>query len=99
MPLVDSDSVHDQEKYVKDAQDCEAYARTVDPAGQGANAALIGGLLGLGLGALAGSRDAAHWAGGLTALSAGADSYAQGKNKQRRIYSQCLIGRGYRVMG
>lgn len=83
--------------YAADLSDCQAYARQMASAGDGAAAGALGGaIFGALLGAAfhVGSRDTA-WAGALGGATGGA---ARSETDQRSVIANCMRGRGYAVL-
>jgi len=97
-PVIDTKGV-DPAKYAQDSADCNKFAGVEDPtkrAMTGAVAgAIIGGILGV---IIAGPRGAAFGAE-LGGLHGGVGGGAAGMVRQRMIVYNCMIGRGYHVIG
>lgn len=107
-PMIDTQGGIDQVRYEQDLQECRAYAET-NPSADPETAARDGAIR-TGLGSAAITAVAGIATGGLAlipmALGAGATGLAAGAwggtsqadIQYRNIVSNCLIGRGYRVI-
>ncbi len=96
-PLVDMKGV-DAAQYQADLAECEKYAEQAPGLGGGAaGGAVIGGAIGYGVGRAVGVRDpSAIGRGG--AVAGGARGAGKGAQTRRQVVSNCLTGRGYKVL-
>ena len=88
----------DQEQFVQDWNECEAYSEEVQMSKGVAKGAGLGAVLGAAAGAIGGnSRDVAEGAayGG---LMGGTDSGLQADREKQWVFKNCMSGRGYRVL-
>ena len=93
-PLVDMKGV-DAAQYQADLAECEKYAEQAPgPGGGAAGGAVIGGAIGYGVGRAVGVRDPSR--GG--AVAGGARGAGKGAQTRRQVVSNCLTGRGYKVL-
>jgi len=96
-PIIDMKGV-DQEQFVQDWNECEAYADEVQMSKGVAKGAGLGAVLGAAVGAIGGnSRDVAEGAayGG---VAGGTDSGLQADREKQYVFKNCMSGRGYRVL-
>jgi outer membrane lipoprotein SlyB len=106
-PIIDKGGAipFDEGKYQQDLKECQAYAEKINPAGEAIAGALLGALFGAALGSAAGAATGAGAGYGATVGTAvmgttgAAAGVSHGAGKQVQIINNCLIGRGYRVLG
>lgn len=96
-PLVDMKGV-DEAQYKVDLAECEQYAEQAPgPGGGAAGGAIIGGAIGYGIGRAVGINDPSTLGRG-GAVAGGARGAGSGARSRRQVLSNCLKGRGYRVL-
>lgn len=102
-PIVDMKKV-DPIQYQIDLRECQTYAEQINPAGEAFAGAMLGAAVGAAAGAAIGAPSgnaghvAAYGAGaGIGAGGAGGGIY--GVRRQEMIVNNCLLGRGYKVLG
>ena len=96
-PIIDMKGV-DQEQFVQDWNECEAYTHEVKVSKGVAKGAGLGAVLGAAAGAIGGdSSDVAEGAayGGLVG---GTDSGLDADRDKQLVFKRCMSGRGYRVL-
>lgn len=96
-PIIDMKGV-DQEQFVEDWNECEAYTDEVQMAKGVAKGTAVGAAVGAVAGAIGGhSRDAAQGAahGG---LYGGTSSGLDADREKSMVFKRCMRGRGYRVL-
>lgn len=98
-------SVNGGANYATDLNECQQYAAQIDPAGKAVAGAIIGALLGIGMGALArgsfgtgATEGVGTFLGGAGAAAGAAQGAGQGMQDQATIVRNCLRGRGYTVL-
>lgn len=102
-PIIDRQSITDQQQYEKDLAECQTYAGQIDP-GTNAVVGMAGGAaVGAALGAIVGAffgcpGDAAAFGASLGGFSGGAQGAGHSAAAQRDIVIRCMQGRGYRVL-
>ena len=101
-PIVDMKGV-DPIQYQQDLRECQAYAEQVNPAGEALAGALIGAAAGAAIGSAVGAPSGQAGYGATYGASAGAGmggvaGTASGMRGQVQVVSNCLIGRGYKVL-
>lgn len=99
-PVIDMQGV-DRTQLSKDLSECREYAKQRMDAQQGAVAgAIAGAVLGVAFGAIFGldGRDLTR-AAGAGALGGGIGAAGGANQDQKSIVANCLVGRGYRVLG
>lgn len=97
-PVVDSYGTN-MANYEYDLRDCQNYARQVDGTAQAGGGALLGGVLGAAVGAVAGGNSSGIWqSAGVGAITGGAAGGISSASSQKQIIRNCLAGRGYRVL-
>jgi len=86
----------DMSNYGQDLYECQEYAKNINPAQSAAGGAAVGAVLSAVIaGILGGDKSRAAAVGAVTgALSGG----AAGGNNQKTVISNCLLGRGYKVL-
>jgi len=94
-PIVDTKGV-DMARYERDKAECEAYATQVSTGQAVGKGAAGGAAVGAAIGAIA-SGDAARGAG-IGAVTGGAQSARIADREKANVVSNCLRGRGYRVL-
>jgi hypothetical protein len=98
-PVVDPVSIHDSGKYENDLNDCQAYARRVDPAASAAQNAVAGAILGALIGVAIGDRGSyARYGATVGAANGATAGAANAQLTQVRIIQNCMAGRGYVVL-
>lgn len=97
-PLVDADTTSTQ--YLRDLEECRAYALTKPSAESSATAgAILGALAGVAILAIGGGRHGwGNEVAGAGALLGAAEGYSKGAEGQQGVVKRCLAGRGYRVL-
>lgn len=96
-PIIDMKGV-DQEQFVEDWNECEAYTKEIQMAKGVAKGTAMGAAVGAVAGAIGGhSRDAAQGAahGG---LYGGTSSGLDADREKSMVFKRCMRGRGYRVL-
>jgi uncharacterized protein YcfJ len=99
-PIVDLTGV-DPAKYESDLADCRMFAKqTLDAEQTAVAGAVAGALLGVAIGAVFGlsGRDLSQIAGA-SAVAGAAGGAGQGYQNQTTIVKNCLLHRGYKVLG
>ena len=97
-PIVDMQGV-DIHEYNLALHECRQYADQAMGAGQGAaSGAVAGAIIGALLGAALGDSSLAASTAGAGAVMGGAGGMAQGHQNRHGIMSECLRGRGYKVL-
>jgi hypothetical protein len=94
-PIVDTKGV-DMARYERDKAECEAYATQVSTGQAVGKGAAGGAVVGAAIGAIA-SGDVARGAG-IGAVTGGAESARISDREKANVVSNCLRGRGYRVL-
>jgi outer membrane lipoprotein SlyB len=94
-PIVDMKGV-DQEQFVDDWNECEAYANEVQMAEGVAKGAATGAIVGSIYGAIAGHHKTEHSAWG--AVDGGTRSGLDAHYQKQEVFKRCMLGRGYRVL-
>lgn len=97
-PVIDTKGV-DMGKYTEDLQECQYFA---SPYGAGSSAAAgagAGALFGALLGAAIGGRSAVGLGARIGAVEGLGGGAVAGVAKQTQIVNNCMMGRGYRVLG
>lgn len=102
-PIVDRQSITDQQQYDQDLIECQAYARQVDPGTNAAVGAVGGAAVGAALGAIVGAffgcpGKTAGFGAALFGASGGMQGAGHTMAVQRDIVRRCMSGRGYRVL-
>ena len=96
-PIIDMKGV-DQEQFVQDWNECEAYTNEVQVSQGVAKGAAVGAAIGAAVGAIGGnSRDVAEGAG-TGAVYGGASSGLSADRDKQMVFKRCMRGRGYRVL-
>jgi len=96
-PIIDMKGV-DQEQFVQDWNECQAYADEVQMGKGVAKGAGLGAVLGAATSAIGGnSRDVREGAayGGVVG---GTDSGLEASREKQWVFKRCMSGRGYRVL-
>ena len=94
-PIVDMKGV-DQEQFVDDWNECEAYANEIQMAEGVAKGAATGAIVGTLFGAIAGHHKTEHAAWG--AVDGGTSSGLDAHYQKQEVFKRCMLGRGYRVL-
>jgi hypothetical protein len=102
-PIIDLKGV-DAYQYQQDLAECRQYGAQVNPAGDAAGGALLGGGIGAALGAATGAVFGSPGSGAavgaaIGGIGSGAGGGLDGVEKQKQIINNCLLGRGYRLLG
>lgn len=99
-PIVDMKGV-DYSAFNKDLDECRQYATQTWNAQQGAvGGAIAGALLGAAIGAVFGLRgQSLAQVSGASAITGGAAGAGTQYRNQTDIVKNCMVGRGYRVLG
>lgn len=102
-PVVDTKGI-DMMRYQQDLAECRALAEQVNVAGDAATDTAIGAGVGAAggaaLGALSGDAGIGAATGAIIgAFGGGGVGTAGGIERQKKIINNCLIGRGYKVLG
>lgn len=97
-PIIDTKG-QDMTRYEQDLKECQDLAHQVNATGNAAIGAGITAALGAAIGAIAGNGSSAAIGAGIGAVSGGTAGGLNGANKQKSVIQQCLVGRGYRVLG
>ena len=96
-PIIDMKGV-DQEQFVQDWNECEAYTDEVQISKGVAKGASLGAAIGAVAGAIGGdSKDVRHDAG-YGAVYGGAESGLDADRDKQLVFKRCMSGRGYRVL-
>ncbi|MGB4248751.1 MAG: hypothetical protein WBJ75_13635 [Pseudohongiellaceae bacterium] len=96
-PIVDMQGVN-VAQYNQDLAECQSYADEVEAGRQVAGGAVAGAVVGAAIGAAVGSSDTAQRAAGAGAVGGGARGAASAVRERNQVLSNCLRGRGYRVL-
>ncbi|MDP1931613.1 MAG: glycine zipper family protein [Gammaproteobacteria bacterium] len=96
-PIVDMQGVN-VTQYNQDLAECQAYADEVEAGRQVAQGAVAGAVVGAAVGAVVGNSDTVQRAAGAGAVGGGARGAANAAAERRQVISNCLRGRGYRVL-
>jgi uncharacterized protein YcfJ len=86
----------DQEQFVDDWNECEAYANEIQMAEGVAKGAATGAIVGALFGAIAGHHKTEHAAWG--AVDGGTSSGLDAHYQKQEVFKRCMSGRGYRVL-
>lgn len=98
-PVVDLKG-QDQGRYAANLLECQSLAKQVDASANVAGAAVAGAVFATALSAiLGGGRRFNGRMAGFGGLVAGTQGGVSSLERQHRIISNCLIGRGFRVLG
>lgn len=96
-PIIDMKGV-DQEQFVQDWNECEAYTKEVQVSTGVAKGAATGAVIGAVAGAIGGnSRDVGDGAG-TGAVYGGARSGLEADRDKQMVFKRCMRGRGYKVL-
>lgn len=93
-PIIDTKGV-DLAQYERDKAECEAYATQVSTGQAVGRGAAGGAAVGAAIGAITGS---AGRGAGIGAVTGGAESARISDRERANVVSNCLRGRGYRVL-
>ena len=93
-PIVDTKGV-DMARYERDKAECEAYANQVSTGQAVGKGAAGGAVVGAAIGAITGN---AGPGAGIGAVTGGAESARISDREKANVVSNCLRGRGYRVL-
>ncbi len=93
-PIVDTKGV-DMARYERDKAECEAYANQVSTGQAVGKGAAGGAVVGAAIGAITGN---AGQGAGIGAVTGGAESARISDREKANVVSNCLRGRGYRVL-
>jgi len=94
-PIIDMKGV-DQEQFVDDWNECEAYTNEIHIAEGVAKGAATGAAVGALFGAIAGYNKTEHAAWG--AVHGGTSSGLDAQFERQEVFKRCMAGRGYRVL-
>jgi outer membrane lipoprotein SlyB len=94
-PIIDMKGV-DQEQFVDDWNDCEAYTNEIQMAEGIAKGAATGAAVGAIYGTIAGTHQNDHAAWG--AVHGGTVSGLDADREKQQVFKRCMRGRGYRVL-
>jgi len=94
-PIIDTKGV-DMAQYQRDLAECQAYAAQVSTGSAVAKGAAGGAAVGAAIGAIAGG--GAGKGAGIGAVTGGAQSARISDREKSQVVSNCLRGRGYRVL-
>jgi outer membrane lipoprotein SlyB len=94
-PIIDMKGV-DQEQFVDDWNECEAYTYEINVAEGAAKGAATGAAVGAIYGAISGhhQNDQAAWG----AVHGGTVSGLDADREKQQVFKRCMRGRGYRVL-
>ena len=98
VPVIDTKGVN-MNSYNTDLTECQQFATQVDPASTAAGGAAMGAIFGALLGAAIGGRAGAGFGAKIGAVDGAGAGVAGGASKQIGIVNNCMIGRGYKVLG
>ena len=93
-PIVDTKGV-DMARYERDKAECEAYATQVSTGQAVGKGAAGGAVVGAAIGAITGN---AGQGAGIGAVTGGAESARISDREKANVVSNCLRGRGYRIL-
>ena len=93
-PIVDTKGV-DMARYERDKAECEAYATQVSTGQAVGKGAAGGAVVGAAIGAITGN---AGQGAGIGAVTGGAESARISDREKAGVVSNCLRGRGYRIL-
>jgi len=93
-PIIDTKGV-DLAQYERDKAECEAYATQVSTGQAVGRGAAGGAVVGAAIGAITGN---AGQGAGIGAVTGGAESARISDREKANVVSNCLRGRGYRVL-
>lgn len=96
-PIIDMKGV-DQEQFVRDWNDCDAYTDEVVIAKGVAKGAGLGAVIGAAAGAVGGNSDDVAEGAGYGGLYGGLDSGLEADREKQLVFKRCMSGRGYRVL-
>ncbi|MDO8273445.1 MAG: glycine zipper family protein [Gammaproteobacteria bacterium] len=96
-PIVDMQGVN-VAQYNQDLAECQGYADEAEAGRQVAGGAVAGAVVGAAIGAAVGNSDTAQRAAGAGAVGGGARGAASAVRERNQVLSNCLRGRGYRVL-
>ena len=94
-PIVDMKGV-DQEQFVDDWNECEAYTNEISMAEGVVKGAATGAAVGAIYGKIAGVLENEHAAWG--AVHGGTSSGLEAHRDRQQVFKRCMRGRGYRVL-
>lgn len=102
-PIVDMQG-RDQAKYNDDLKECQSYAEQIQPVEETAIDTIIGGIFGAAFGAAVGAAVGDPAGGAMlgASLFGGAGFFAGASDstkRQNNVVRNCLVGRGWRVLG
>ncbi|HIG40893.1 MAG: glycine zipper family protein [bacterium] len=96
--IVDTKGINDQ-RYQQDLAECQEYTRQISTGTEAARSGVFGTAVGAAIGAIVGNSRTVQKSAGVGAVTG---SLKGGQNAQRRkhgVVSNCLRGRGYKVLG
>ena len=103
-PIVDRQSIADDDKFAQDLRECQGYAAQIDPGATTGAGMITGAAVGAGIGALVAAffgvnvGQVAGFGAALGGASGAARGAAYGMGSQRDIVIRCMQGRGYTVL-
>ncbi len=96
-PIIDMKGV-DQQQFVEDWNECEAYADEVQISKGVAKGAGLGAVIGAAAGAIGGDSDDVAEGAAYGGLYGGTKSGLEGDREKQMVFKRCMRGRGYRVL-
>jgi len=96
-PIIDMKGV-DQEQFVQDWNECEAYTHEVQVSKGIAKGAGLGAAIGAVAGAIGGDSDDVRHDASYGAVFGGAESGLDADRDKQLVFKRCMSGRGYRVL-
>ena len=96
-PIIDMKGV-DQEQFVRDWNECEAYTEEIQMSQGVAKGAATGAVIGAVVGAIGGNSRVAAEGAGTGAVYGGASSGLEADRDKQMVFKRCMRGRGYRVL-
>ena len=96
-PIIDMNGV-DQEQFVRDWNECEAYTDEVQISKGVAKGASVGAAIGAVAGAIGGNSEDVRRGASSGAVYGGAQSGLDADRDKQLVFKRCMSGRGYRVL-
>lgn len=96
-PIIDMKGV-DQEKFVQDWNECEAYTNEIQMSQGVAKGAATGAVVGAVVGAIGGNSSDVAKSAGTGAVYGGTSSGLEADRDKQMVFKRCMRGRGYRVL-
>jgi len=96
--IVDKKGV-DEDAYQQDLAECRVYAAEINTGRQAVERGAAGAVLGGVVGAIVGDRHTAGRIAGVGAVGGTVKGAGQAEQRKQRVVSNCLRGRGYKVLG